>query len=196
MELRRIGNITKDVLAESLYALGHYVDKFRTRLPKELIQNYLTTGEFYGFNYTGIGTLEGFRVVKASFLMKSSFIYFGGVYADFPTEGGKYTNTAITVDDNFETLSTNAKRFVLYHEVGHLKDPRGFEVLQEEALVRGFEENPISDGEKFADDYAVSMIGKGSSVKALKEILSHIEGTFIDTTELEERIKRIKKGGK
>ena len=196
MELRRIGNITKDVLSESIYVFGHYVDKFKTRLPKELSQNYLTRGEFYGFNYSGIGTIEGFRVVKASFLMKSSYIYFGGVYTEFSTEDGKYTSEAITVDSNFDALSTNAKRFVLYHEVGHLKDPRGFEVLQEEALVRGLEENSISDGEKFADDYAVSMIGKRNSVRALKEIHSHIEGTFIDTTELEERIKRIKKGGK
>ena len=191
MELRRIGNITMDVLADSVYALGYYVDKFKTRMPKDLVNNYSTEGEFYGYNYRGIGTIEGFRVVKASSLMRDSFIFFGGAYTEFPTEDGKYTNTAITVDSNFDSLSTNAKRFVLYHEVGHLKDPRGSKVLREEALVRGLEENTVSDGEKIADNYAVRAIGKKNSVKALKEVISHLEGTFLDTTELEERIIRI-----
>ena len=190
MELRRIGNTTKDVLAESVYALGYYVDKFRTRMPKDLVNNYSNEGKFYGYNYRGIGTIEGFRVVKASSLMRDSFIFFGGAYTEFPTEDGKYTNTVITVDSNFEVLSTNAKRFVLYHEVGHLKDPRGSEVVREEALVRGLEDS-VSDGEKIADNYAVRAIGKKNSVKALKEVISHLEGTFLDTTELEERIIRI-----
>ena len=122
--------------------------------------------------------------------MRDSFIFFGGAYTEFPTEDGKYTNTVITVDSNFEVLSTNAKRFVLYHEVGHLKDPRGSEVVREEALVRGLEDS-VSDGEKIADNYAVRAIGKKNSVKALKEVISHLEGTFLDTTELEERIIRI-----
>ena len=196
MEIRRISNQIIDILTESISASADYINRLKTKMPEDLVSNYSTEGEFYGFSYRGIGTIEGFRVVKASFLMRSSYIYFGGVYTEFPTESGKYTTEAITVDSNFDALSTNAKRFVLYHEVGHLKDPRGFKVLQEEALVRGLEENVISDGEKFADDYAVSMIGKRNSVKALKEILSHIEGTFIDTSELHERIKRIQEGGR
>lgn len=190
MELRRISNITKDILYESLYSFKYYLDKFKTRMPKDLVNNYSTEGIFYGYNYRGIGTIEGFRVVKASSLMRDSFIFFGGAYTEFPTEDGKYTNTAITVDNNFDTLSTNAKRFVLYHELGHLKDPRGSEIVREEALVRGLEDS-VSDGEKIADNYAVRAIGKKNSVKALKEVISHIEGTFLDTSELEERIIRI-----
>ena len=194
MELRRISNKMKYVLIESISASVDYVNRLKTKMPEDLDNNYSTEGEFYGYNYRGIGTIEGFRVVKATSLMKNSFICYGGVYTDFPTEGGKYTNTVITIDNNFDTLSTNAKRFMLYHEVGHLKDPRGFEILQEEAFTRGLEENFISDGEKIADNYAVSIIGKKNSVKALKEILSQIEGTFLNTGELEERIKRIKEG--
>ena len=190
MELRRISNITKDILYESLYAFKYYLDKFKTRMPKDLVYNYSTEGKFYGYNYRGIGTIEGFRVVKAPDLMRDSFIFFGGAYTEFPTEDGKYTNTAITVDNNFDTLSTNAKRFVLYHELGHLKDPRGSEVVREEALVRGLEDS-VSDGEKIADNYAVRAIGKKNSVKALKEVISHLEGTFLDTSELEKRIIRI-----
>lgn len=192
MELRRRSNKIIDILTEFISASADYINRLKTKMPKDLVNNYSTKGVFYGFNYKGIGTIDGFRVVKATSLMKNSYIYYGGVYTDFPTEGGKYTNTAITIDINFDTLSTNTKRFVLYHEVGHLKDPRGFEVLQEEAFTRGLEENFISDGEKIADDYAVSIVGKKNSVKALKEILSQIEGTFLNTGELEERIKRIK----
>lgn len=191
MELRRSNKII-DILTEFISASADYINRLKTKMPEDLIQNYSTRGEFYDFNYRGIGTIEGFRVVKVSFPMKNSYFYLGGAYAGFPTEDGKYTNTVIAVDNNFDTLSTNAKRFVLYHEVGHLKDPRGLEVLQDEFLFRRFEENIISDGEKIADDYAVSIIGRKNSVKALKEILSQIEDTFPDTSELEERIKRIK----
>lgn len=191
MELRRSNKII-DIFTEFISASADYINGLKTKMPEDLVKKYSTKGVFYGFDYKGIGTIDGFRVVKANSLMKNSYIYYGGVYTNFPTESGKYTSEAITVDVNFDTLSTNAKRFVLYHEVGHLKDPRGFEVLQEEAFTRGLEENSVSDGEKFADDYAVSVIGKKNSVKALKEILSQIEGTFINTGELEERIKRIK----
>lgn len=175
MELRRISYAIKDILAETAFALSDYVNNIKTKLPKDLVKDYSTEGEFYGFDYRGIGSIEGFRVVKASFLMTSSFIYFGGVYMGFPTED-KYTDKVITVDENFDVLSTNAKRFVLYHEVGHLKDPRGFEKLQEDALIRGHESNEelISKSEKVADDYAVLRIGKKNSIKALKEILSLI----------------------
>lgn len=195
MELRRISYAIKDVLAETAFVLSDYVDSIKTKLPKDLVKDYSTEGEFYGFDYKGIGSIEGFRVVKASFLMTSSFIYFGGVYMGFPTED-KYTDKVITVDSNFDVLSTNAKRFVLYHEVGHLKDPRGFEKLQEDALIRGLGENTISKSEKVADDYAVLRIGKKNSIKALKEILSLIENSFINTEELIARIERIEKKGR
>lgn len=197
MELKRISCGIKDILAETVFVLIDYVNSIKTKLPKDLVKDYSKKGEFYGFNYTGIGSIEGFRIVKASFLMRSSFIYFGGVYKGFPTED-KYTDKAITVDENFDTLSTNAKRFVLYHEVGHLKDPRGFEKLQEDALMRGHESNEelISKSEKYADDYAVSVIGKKNSIKALKEILSLIEGSFLNTEELIARIERLEKKGR
>lgn len=194
MELRRISYGIRDILAETVFALSDCVNNIKTKLPKDLVKDYSTEGEFYGFDYRGIGSIEGFRVVKASFLMRSSFIYFGGVYMGFPTED-KYTDKVITVDENFDVLSTNAKRFVLYHEVGHLKDSRGFEKLQEDALIRGHESNEelISKSEKIADDYAFLKIGKKNSIKALKEILSLIENSFLNTEELIARIERLER---
>ena len=197
MELIRIAHGTLDIINETVYMIKSAIKDRKNRLPKELIEGYSTQGFVDSCHYKGIGTFGGYRVIKSPRLMAINWIYFGGAFTKFPKEDG-YKEAVISVDANFSELSTNAKRFVLYHELGHLKDPRGEETLIHEAAIRldEIEKGIIVESEKIADDYAAMKIGRKNAIKALEEIVSMIEGSFLCSKEPMARIERLKKKGR
>lgn len=72
-----------------------------------------------------------------------------------------YSVPLIIHDGFFRMLSNNAQRFIIQHELGHYNlQPELFESQQKRNIELEYE----------ADEYAMNILGKESSIKAMNEI--------------------------
>ena len=79
------------------------------------------------------------------------------------------TNTVI-VEDSFRRLSENGKRFVLLHELGHIKHKDVAGSLYALKRIAFLFKGKVLQMELDADDYAVETMGKEDAIKGIKEL--------------------------
>lgn len=102
----------------------------------------------------------------------------------------------IIADDNFRRVSNASKRFLVFHELGHIingdLEEKNFLKCTIYSLIRRIFglSNKI---EYKADVHAVRYVGKISALNSMNELID-IKGYQLSKIEMEERIKRIKEG--
>ena len=156
-----------------------------TAIARTMIDESLDLVEFQE-----LPALEGITIVKSEQMLGMN----GGIVA--ATAKDFLGRPMVCVDDFFETLSPITQQFILFHEVGHIKNPdqdwKPFVVNQLERrvlLLKG----ELSPDECFADDYAVAKMGAAAGVFALNEVMKltsacHLSGT---DGEMQLRLDRI-----
>lgn len=102
----------------------------------------------------------------------------------------------VIADNNFKKLSSAAKRFLVFHELGHIVngdlEPKNFIKCTIYSFIRSF----FGIGNKMeykADNYAVRHVGKISALNSMKELID-LKGDQLSKKELDERKKRIMEG--
>lgn len=137
-----------------------------------------------------IETVEDYNVFQSEEIVKSNKYFFSMVDI----------NDNIVVDNDFMKLSDNAKKFLLYHEVGHIahkhlksysKEKKG--KIQKERK-RCIKNNTVHYWEKEADEFVMNNIPGIDCISALNEMKDYIKNrTGITDKEIENRIKNLNK---
>lgn len=102
----------------------------------------------------------------------------------------------IIADNNFKKLTPVAKRFLVFHELGHVVNGdlelKNFFKCAIYSFIRSF----FGIGNKMeykADNYAVRNVGKISALNSMKELID-LKGDQLSKKELDERKRRIMEG--
>ena len=102
----------------------------------------------------------------------------------------------IIADNNFRKVTNTAKRFLAFHELGHiingdLEEKRFLKCTIYSWLRQRF---GIGNNLEFkADNHAVRHIGKRAALDSIAELIA-IKGEQLSKKEMDERIKRIEEG--
>ena len=102
----------------------------------------------------------------------------------------------IIADNNFRNVSAGTKRFLVFHELGHIINGDLEEKNFLKYIIYSFTRRVFGIGNKTeykADAHAVRHVGKTSALNSMYELLS-VKGHQLSRIEMEERIKRIKEG--
>lgn len=102
----------------------------------------------------------------------------------------------IVVDKHFYKLSASAKKFLVFHEMGHIAngdlEEKNFLKCTIMSFIRRF--FGISNKMEFkADLHAVRYVGKIAALNSMHELIA-LKGEQLSVLEMEERIKRIEEG--
>jgi Zn-dependent peptidase ImmA (M78 family) len=128
---------------------------------------------FYTSNIIEINNIK-IRIFDEPLVLKAS----GFVFAACIIVNDKTLD--VYIDENYKKCSTNAKEFILYHEVGHLVNKN----LNSSPMKRSFLGLfTVDKAELEADKYAADNIGIDNVIAALKELY-----TMINTGEIKRRI--------
>lgn len=97
-------------------------------------------------------------------------------------------------DNSYEKFSEGAKKFFLYHEIGHIKngdlDKIGIDFYRTAKRLLRVTVEPI---ELKADEYAVSKVGKDIAISALEEVIARTDLSVFSKLECAKRIAHIKR---
>lgn len=108
----------------------------------------------------------GIIIIKSYDLLGMSGLNIAGLFRPFIEDINKDI-PMIVIDGEFEELTESTQQFVLLHEIGHINyhlDKAEIEKTRD-----------IND-EFEADEYAVKIIGKENSIKALEELKEMMDG--------------------
>lgn len=108
----------------------------------------------------------GIIIIKSYDLLGMSGLNIAGLFRPFIEDINKDI-PMIVIDGEFEELTESTQQFVLLHEMGHINyhlDKAEIEKTRD-----------IND-EFEADEYAVKIIGKENSIKALEELKEMMDG--------------------
>lgn len=102
----------------------------------------------------------------------------------------------IIADNNFMKLSNTAKKFLAFHEMGHIAngdlEEKNFLKCAIMSFIRRF--FGISNKMEFkADLHAVRYVGKIAALNSMHELIA-LKGEQLSVLEMEERVKRIEEG--
>lgn len=109
---------------------------------------------------------------------------------------GRKNRYYIIADNNFMKLSNTAKKFLVFHEMGHIAngdlEEKNFLKCTIMSFIRRF--FGISNKMEFkADLHAVRYVGKIAALNSMHELIA-LKGEQLSVLEMEERIKRIEEG--
>lgn len=97
-------------------------------------------------------------------------------------------------DNSYNKFSEGAKRFFLYHEIGHIKngdlDKIGIDFNRGVKRLLRLTVEPM---ELKADEYAVSKVGKDVAISALEEVIARTDLSVFSKLECAKRIAHIKR---
>lgn len=108
---------------------------------------------------------------------------------------GKGKNTYIRLSTMYLCASPNCVEFLLYHEIGHIRNKdmqiTEYREKRKEAILTGV----IMMPERLADMYAAKKVGKSNAIKALEEMIKRTTRTLAHITKFslvyKDKIKEI-----
>ena len=174
---------------QTLYTLTKRIKDVKVRKEKErkIDATVYEHSEFNNTTSVGINgkkykweqaQIDGVLYYKANDYIKST----KGMYA-MATRSD--SGNIILTDNLFEKLSENGKRFVLYHELGHIKNGDLSKVMTEKQAenirrkrIKKILRNQVLDLELNADAFAVKKMGKELAIKGLNEMYNITLKTF------------------
>lgn len=116
-------------------------------------------------DYKKVGEVAGIPIYHEPAILLASGLLYAAIYLDEETD-----KQMILVDSMFMNADNNIKEFILSHEVGHAVHPPKPGSLSQEDRLSLVDEGVISENETKADAYAVEVIGKKESIRALRKL--------------------------
>lgn len=140
--------------------------------------------------YQELPDFDGISVVKSEQSMGLAEALVAAMTRDL------FGRPVIYVDNFFAALSPLAQEFVLWHEVGHIRDT---DMMLKPFFVRQWErrlqllKGEVTREEAFADDYAIARVGTEKAVFAMNELLAFSSAYRLSGTdgEMQLRLDRI-----
>lgn len=130
----------------------------------------------------------GVPIIPCGYTTVSNGVAFAAM--TMSTYNGKEVPTAI-VDMMFEKLSEPSQRFLIYHELGHLKYGHSVHQVSGKEYAAARIRGEYMEEELAADAYAASIVGKEAGYKALKESMRVGGFAVPETKEMRIRLKAL-----